>query len=152
LAKSKKKKVGRPSSFTNILAAKIIQLSEEGKTVEQISEIMSIPERTLYNWFRDDDQFKQSVKEARSIADDLVEASLFRRAIGYSHKEEKVIAGESGLDKIQVDKHYPPSEVACIFWLKNRRPKKWRDKTEQELSGNEDKPVMLAYKIEDEKK
>ena len=23
--------------------------------------------------------------------------------------------------------HVPPSDVACIFWLKNRRPDLWRD-------------------------
>jgi hypothetical protein len=26
-----------------------------------------------------------------------------------------------------VRKHYPPDVTACIFWLKNRQPEKWRD-------------------------
>jgi hypothetical protein len=36
-------------------------------------------------------------------------------------------------------KHYPPDTTACIFWLKNRKPKEWRDRaelaTDQEIAG-----------------
>lgn len=27
-------------------------------------------------------------------------------------------------------KHYPPDTTACIFWLKNQKPKEWHDRTE----------------------
>jgi hypothetical protein len=26
--------------------------------------------------------------------------------------------------------HYPPDTTACIFWLKNRQPQRWRDRVE----------------------
>jgi hypothetical protein len=29
-----------------------------------------------------------------------------------------------------VRKFYPPDTTAAIFWLKNRKPEEWRDKTE----------------------
>jgi len=36
-------------------------------------------------------------------------------------------------------KHYPPDTTACIFWLKNRKPREWRNRTElqmeQEVAG-----------------
>lgn len=36
----------------------------------------------------------------------------------------------------KVTKHVPVSDVtACIFWLKNRKPKKWRDKQGIEQKG-----------------
>jgi hypothetical protein len=28
-----------------------------------------------------------------------------------------------------------PDTTACIFWLKNRKPKEWRDKSELEVPG-----------------
>ena len=37
--------------------------------------------------------------------------------------------------KVQTIKHYPPSETAMIFWLKNRDPENWRDRQEVEHSG-----------------
>ena len=33
--------------------------------------------------------------------------------------------------KTPIRKRYPPDVVACIFWLKNRRPDIWRDKREE---------------------
>ena len=32
-------------------------------------------------------------------------------------------------------KHIPPDTTAQIFWLKNRRPDRWRDKQQIEHSG-----------------
>ena len=48
---------------------------------------------------------------ARDLLDDIVENSLFRAA---------VVPGKNG--RINV--------TACIFWLRNRRPDRWRDKPE----------------------
>jgi hypothetical protein len=28
---------------------------------------------------------------------------------------------------VPYQEHIPPDVTACIFWLKNRRPKEWRD-------------------------
>lgn len=35
-----------------------------------------------------------------------------------------------------MERELPPDTTAGIFWLKNRKPKDWRDKQEVELSGN----------------
>ena len=63
-------------------------------------------------------------------------AALFKRATGYEHIEKKV-AYVGGKNKVvDVTKHFPPDATSAIFWLKNRQPKKWRDKKEVEHSGN----------------
>ncbi|ANK59826.1 hypothetical protein [Loigolactobacillus backii] len=36
---------------------------------------------------------------------------------------------------IEIKHELPPDTTAQIFWLKNRKPKEWRDKRETELSG-----------------
>jgi hypothetical protein len=58
-----------------------------------------------------------------------VEASLYRRAIGYTVSEEKMFYNSKGgyVHKEESVKHYPPDTTAAIFWLKNRNPKMWRD-------------------------
>ena len=33
-------------------------------------------------------------------------------------------------------KHYPPDPVSMIFWLKNRCPKRWRDKIDKDINGS----------------
>jgi hypothetical protein len=32
--------------------------------------------------------------------------------------------------RTETREHVPPDTTAMIFWLKNRRPEQWRDKTE----------------------
>jgi hypothetical protein len=53
--------------------------------------------------------------------------SLYQRACGYTHKEEKVFCNQGEITTHVVDKHYPPETTACVFWLKNRKPDDWRD-------------------------
>lgn len=39
---------------------------------------------------------------------------------------------------LEVDKQVSPDTTAGIFWLKNRKPKEWRDRKETEISGGLD--------------
>lgn len=36
---------------------------------------------------------------------------------------------------VEVEKHKPGETTAQIFWLKNRKPDKWRDKQDVQISG-----------------
>jgi hypothetical protein len=121
-------KGGRPSKFNETVRDKILELAEEGKTEEQIAEIIGIHVNTLRNWKGKHPTFLWALKESKGVADDLVEASLFQRAIGYTHPEEKVFCHLGQLVKHQGQKHIPPDVTAQIFWLKNRRPDEWREK------------------------
>lgn len=53
--------------------------------------------------------------------------------------------------RVPVKKIYPPDTTAAIFWLKNRQPKKWRDKVEQGFTNGEgeDVPVVTVFQIPD---
>lgn len=43
----------------------------------------------------------------------------------------------------EVVKHMPPDTAAAIFWLKNRRPDKWRDKVENVNINENDKTINI---------
>lgn len=124
------KKQGRPTKFNEIISEKIMSLAEQGKTDEEIADIVGISSRTLRTWKHDKPGFLPSLKEAKYAADQLVEASLFRRAIGYTHKAVKMFQHEGLVIKEEYEEHYPPDTTAAIFWLKNRQPADWRDKQE----------------------
>lgn len=58
-----------------------------------------------------------------------VENALLKRALGYDFQEAKIEKSDKdGVKIIQTLKHIPPDVGAAAFWLKNRRPDKWRDK------------------------
>ncbi len=101
-------------------------LYKEGKTDAQVANIIGVSRRTIYNWRGENPEFFHSLKASKNIADDLVEASLFNRATGYSHIEEVCFSYKGDIVTHKTKKHYPPDTTAAIFWLKNRQPDRWR--------------------------
>jgi len=85
-----KKKNGRPSTFSEALWLKLVELAQSGKTDIEIAKAANIPLSTLSYWKAKNDKFLEALKEAKSIADMMVEASLFQRACGYSHPAVKI--------------------------------------------------------------
>lgn len=107
-----------------------------GATDKQLSDIIGVTEQTLNNWKKSDPQFFESIKGWKEDADNKVERSLYQRALGYEYEEvTKEISMRTKKLKITkiVTKKTPASEIACIFWLKNRRPLDWRDKKEVDV-------------------
>ena len=137
-------KAGRPSVFTESLQEKMIALYEKGKTDVQVAEIVGVSEKTINNWKGKHPTFLQSLKEAKQIADDLVEASLFSRAVGYSHQEEKTFQHDGEIISHTVTKHYAPDPVSMIFWLKNRQPGRWRDDKRIVVEGEVEHNVKVS--------
>jgi hypothetical protein len=103
--------------------------ARDGLNDEQIARNMGIGIRTFYNWKKKNVQFLQALKRGKEVVDIQVENALLKRALGYDYQEQKVEINEKGGRKVvQTLKHVPPDTTAQIFWLKNRRPEKWRDK------------------------
>jgi hypothetical protein len=123
-----KKKMGRPTKFNGRKQRKILELAEQGKTDLEISELMGICPATLNNWKLRYPDFLESLKDCKLNADAIVEASLFKRAIGHTYI--KKMAGLSFgrvIERYSLETYVPPDTTAAIFWLKNRKPKEWRD-------------------------
>lgn len=125
--------MGRHSKFSEGIAKEIYRLAKEGKTDAQMADLVGVSETTFNNWKKRYPEFMVSLKESKSVADELVETSLFQRACGYTHKETKVFCTDGQVTEHEVNKHYPPDPTSMIFWLKNRRPDEWRDKLDGEF-------------------
>ena len=79
--------------------------ARDGLTDEQIAHNIGIKRQTLYEWKAKFPDINDAIKKGKDIVDYEVENALFKRA-----KQGDV--------------------TAQIFWLKNRRPEKWRDKVQ----------------------
>jgi hypothetical protein len=97
---------------------------------------------TIQVWINQYPEFSEALKEGKAPADAKVEKSLFQRAIGYKYTEKKVIQLPDGTIRKEVtEKEVVPDVTAQIFWLKNRLPAEWRDKTLQEITGKDGTPL-----------
>lgn len=128
--------MARPSGFNDALKETMLGLYAEGKTDEQVAEIVGVHVKTIFNWKGKHPTFLQALRKMKQAADELVEASLFSRAIGYSHPEEKVFCHEGRIVTHETVKQYPPDTQAAILWLKNRQPERWREKLADENQVN----------------
>lgn len=103
--------------------------ARDGLTEEQIAHNMGINRDTLRKWKLKYQEIDKAVRKGKEVVDLIVENALYKRAIGFKTEETKVFIMPNGEKRgVQVTKDIPPDTTACIFWLKNRRPDKWRDK------------------------
>lgn len=85
--------------------------ARDGNTDEQIAKKMGISVRTLYRWYNipECQPLCQAIKSGKEVTDYAVEGALLKNAL-----EGNV--------------------TAQIFWLKNRKPHKWKDKQVQDIT------------------
>lgn len=102
--------------------------ARDGLTDEQIASNMGIVPSTLYVWKEKYKEISEALKRGKEVVDYQVENALLKRALGYDCQETRVEKSDDGKKVIQTLKHIPADTTAQIFWLKNRRPDKWRDK------------------------
>jgi len=107
----------------------------------EIAERCGIGTTQLYVWVKKYPEIAEAIKE-REIANSRVADSLYKRATGYEYEEKEIIQ-EPADDKRgkqisylkvkrtkKVLRRVPPDVTACIFWLKNRDPQRWRERPE----------------------
>ena len=126
--KDQLQKRGRKSLFREecILIAKAA--ARFGATEDEIADELKISDTTLDNWKIKFPEFLGALKAAKAAADDRVERSLYQRANGYSHPAVKVFMKRDGTTvEHNYIEYYPPDPTSMIYWLKNRRPDRWRD-------------------------
>jgi hypothetical protein len=131
-----KKKVGRPTKFNKLNLEKVKLLAEKGFTDLELCKFYDVSERAWNNWKHKHPEFMQFLKEGKAKADEDVERSLFERATGYTCREAHEVISNGECHTLEVVKQLPPATTACIFWLKNRNPEKWRDKHNVEHENN----------------
>ena len=104
--KTKSKKCMEWESGDNLLRLK--DWVRRGSTMKQVAENIGISMSTLYEWMRLSSEISETIKKGKDIPDILVENALLTAAL-------------------------EGNTTAQIFWLKNRRPDLWRDKTESRV-------------------
>ena len=118
---------------------KIEGWAKDGLVDEQIAHNIGITTGTLYEWKNKHPEVSEALKKGKEVVDREVENALYKRALGYNYEEVKTYVEEvNGKKKKRVEKthkHISADVTAQIFWLKNRKPKEWRDKQDIEHSG-----------------
>lgn len=112
--------------------------SRDGLTQKQIADNLGINVDTLIEYKKKYPDFSNALKKGKEVVDIEVENALLKRALGYTITlyEEKVDK-DGCVHNLKKDVHVPGDTTAQIFWLKNRKPKNWKDKQNSENTSDD---------------
>ena len=103
------------NKYQNLIEPRLPELAgflDAGNPPERAAEWLGISPATLKRYRKQYPEFDRLFHGDENICDDMVEAALLRRATGYEDSSGKEIA---------------PDVRAAVFWLRNRRPKRWNN-------------------------
>ncbi len=133
---------GRPSDYSTEFAEQALKLCKLGATNAVLADFFGTTTQTINNWASAHQEFFDAIKVGKAEADDIVEKSLFQRAVGYSHDAIHFSSYEGDVTQTPYREHLPPDPTSMIFWLKNRKPVEWRDR--REISGPDGGPIQVS--------
>lgn len=97
----------------------------------------------MCEWKKRFPEIEDALKRGKEPVDIEVENKLLESALGFTVKvtepmklkRVKQKQGEGRIEEeyveyVEREIYIPPSQTAQIFWLKNRKPKQWREKRE----------------------
>lgn len=129
---------------------KIEGWARDGLTDEQIAKNIGISRSTLNVWKDRYSDISDALKKGKDIIDRQVENALLKRALGYEYEEVKEKFEDGVITECTVTKkEVVPDTTAQIFWLKNRKPDKWRDKPAYEDTSELDKLDAILKGLKD---
>lgn len=111
--------------------------ARDGLSREQIAHNMGINRKTLAEWEKKYTPISNTLKKGREVVDLEVENALLKRALGCKQKKkvtiEKITEKGKEIETKTEEIELPGDTTAQIFWLKNRRPDKWKDRPKSDI-------------------
>lgn len=129
--------------------------ARDGLTNIQIANNVGVSERTFTEWVARFPAISSALKKGKAPVDIEVENALLKRALGYDYEETVTEIEDTGNGKTKkhvrkITRHVAPDTTAQIFWLKNRRPDKWRDKHDAAVGVDVEDLAPLVELLKDE--
>ena len=139
MAKKTGKKTGRPTELTDFKLEKTDELVSKGMNNTELAKILGVSTTTIKNWRSNSEEFLATYQLAKLKAKEAVEGALFNRAVGYTYEKETITIDSKGEQRTVIDTVVVvPDVTAQQFFLKNKDPENFKDKSEQHITGQLD--------------
>ena len=138
---------GRPTKYTTEALNIAKAMSKLGAIDQEIADELGVAVSTITNWKLKHEEFFSALKEGKEKADDRVEASLYKKALGYYIDSVKIFQFQGQELIVPYQEYIHPDTTAAIFWLKNRKPEQYRANPES-TGGTDDLPSAINKLID----
>lgn len=142
------------SKYTEDFPKLVEMYMREGMIEADAAKKLGISVQTFEDYKKRYPEFMEALKKGKAPVDFEVENALLKRALGYEYIERKeVYVEDAGVGEVdggasrttkevtETIKAVAPDVTAAIFWLKNRKPKRWRDIKAVEMTGKDGTPL-----------
>ena len=136
--------------------------ARDGLSLAQIAHNVGVADSTFRRWKEENEALSAAIKRGNAPVDLEVENAMLKSALGHKEtvrkaikvKTEKQKVGEGKIveehiEYVDEEVYIPPQVIAQIFWLKNRRPDKWKDKIEQTVVTEVEDLTPIAEMLND---
>jgi hypothetical protein len=127
---------GRETAYKNSFAKVVEKMCHLGLSDKELADFFEVSKQTLYTWKGKHPAFAEAIKRGKQVSDAEVANKLYKRAIGYSHKEDKIFIHRGKPVVVSTLKHYPPDTAAIKFWLTNKQKDIWKDRQDHGIDFN----------------
>lgn len=128
--------MARPSKYETHVQPKLMLIeawARDGLTDADMCKNLDIGKDAFIDYKKRYPELSEVLTRGKEVIDVMVENALLKAALGYDYTEEEL--NKMTGDPIELRKVAHPNTTALIFWLKNRKPKEWRDRQEIDHSG-----------------
>jgi hypothetical protein len=136
--------IHRGSVFKPAYIEQAKKACEAGFTDNELAELFGVTFKSINQWKLKHPEFGLALKIGEEPADNRVERKLYEKVNGFWVDTEKLfvlkdeffdtdgnlVRTSQRIHHEPTRDYYPPDTGAICFWLKNRRPDRWRDKHE----------------------
>jgi len=151
--KTNSSNAGRKSKYNEDFPLLAEGFAREGLNDKEIAAKLGVNVATYYEYQNKYPEFLEALKRGKGPVDTKVENALLKRALGFTYEEDSLEYETPApteenpnpkpivVKAKKIHKTAVPDTRAQEFWLRNRRPKVWRD--EQKLTIQNDKPLSI---------
>ena len=113
------------AGFRSDYARQAKKICELGGTLDDLADAFGVEPRTISSWQTHHTEFAEACRIGEERADDRVEQSMYRCAVGYEVIKSKVIKVGAEPVIVEYREEVPPDVNAAILWL-TARHRNWK--------------------------
>lgn len=111
------------------MADMAFQLSLLGHADADLARVFSVPIQTLTTWRKRHPKLDEAIANGRDRADAAVANAYYKRAVGYTQKQQRTVNSKHGVQVVTVEETIPPDPSACRTWLASRHRQGWGEQS-----------------------
>ena len=136
MAKNQAKRATKPTIPLDDYKRKyIVRLHNDGVSFNEIAKDLNVSISTLYKWRKEDKKLEDLLIQSSDILASNVEHTLYKRAMGFTIEEEKLMKDKSGeIVTKSISKVILPDVEAMKFYLTNVAGDRWKNRQDNSHS------------------